>query len=180
MIVGGRRRRGLLGLLHRRSTDEYLDLVGHVGGTRGPDDATEGRALHIGVVFDSQAHREAGMRGSRQGTPGRLRPLAAAVLCDLGRDTGVQVDVRRQAGRSSADAIQSDRIQDQAPPSLQGPGLIDVDANPARQPVDEIVRRQLGIKVAVEAVERAEQRRHDLVKCGHHPLAELVLLKCSR
>ena len=93
------------------------------------------------------------MRGSRQGTPGRLRPLAAAVLFDLRRDTGVQADVRRQAGRGPADAIQNGRVQDQAPPSLQGPGLIDVDANPARQPVDEIVRRQLGIEVAVEAIE---------------------------
>ena len=96
----------------------------------------------LAVVFDPQAHGQVGMRRARQGTAGRLRPLAAAALLDLGRDTGVQVDVSRQPGRGPADAVQSDGIQDQAAASLQGPGLIDVDADPAGQPVDEVVRSQ--------------------------------------
>src|SRR5262249_29730201 len=72
-----------------------------------------------------------------------------------------------------------DGVLDQAATPLQRPGLVNIDAYPTRQPVDEVVRRQPGVDIAVPAVDRGEQRRHDFVEGAHHAPPKIVFLKVA-
>ena len=88
----------------------------------------------------------------------------------------LDLDLPREPGGGAAQPVQLDRPGDDRAPPLLVPALVERDPHPAREPGEEVVGRQVRVEVRVEVVERAPDRRVDLVQRAEEALREVVVL----
>jgi hypothetical protein len=104
------------------------------------------------------------------------RPCSSSSLDDGRSHPDVQLDQRSQARGGAAPVVHLGRAGYELAPSLERPGLVELDAHPAREPLDEVLWCEARVEVGPEVVERRRRRRQHLVETLAPALDELVLV----
>ena len=81
-----------------------------------------------------------------------------------------------QTLHGAPDPVDLHRASHQRSAALLGPVVVELGRNPAAEPCQEVVRRDIRVVVRGEVVERRDQRAQDLVKPCCERLREPILL----
>ena len=114
-------------------------------------------AAPTGVVVRTRTISSGSARPRAVGRLGRPRHLAT--LDDLRSRPGGQFDQLRQAADGAPPAEQLTRPLQEPASLLPCPGVVEDQAEPAPEPVEEVCRRQGRVQVGAEVVEGAEHGR---------------------